>query len=473
MSFSHFNLQPDILKALEVMGYTMPTPVQDQAIPLAMLGKDILASAQTGTGKTAAFLLPVLHRLLMNPAPRPIGSPRILILTPTRELARQILVAARDMSKFVRIHCLELVGGMPYRDQLRFLSKSVDIIVATPGRLMDHLERGRVHLSFVESLILDEADRMLDMGFLDDVQAIAKACGKERQTLLFTATLDRRMAKLAENLLHNPTRIAIEAKEVSAQIDQRVLYVDDMAHKRRILEHLAASQEMSKAIIFASTKRDADHLANDLASLGHPAAPLHGDMGQRDRNRTLERLRDGSIRYLVATDVAARGIDVSDISHVINFDMPRAVEDYVHRIGRTGRAGALGISLSFVSRADRVLFSKIQTFTRIKMVEMTIEGLEPRHGAQAAIPQVVKKIGKRPFSNSGKSFSSVKSRSGTATTHRQGPLSTSGTAKQGDFKPRRPAAGHNSSVTAWKGRADTRKDGARTQPLKIQSAGKR
>ena len=386
MSFNDMQLHPLILQALTAEGYDTPTPVQVAAVPPAMAGRDILATAHTGTGKTAAFLLPSLNRLAEARIPRPPGLPRILILTPTRELARQVLTAARMHGKFLRLNTVELVGGMPYRDQLRMLARPVDVVVATPGRLRDHMERERLDLSRVDVLILDEADRMLDMGFLDEVEIIAAACGQDRQTLLFTATLDRRMAKLAERLLKDPVRVTIENTEDAPNIEQRLHHADDLAHKRRLLHHFAESADVSKAIVFTATKRDADSLAQDLRQAGHSAGALHGDLTQGERNRTLDLLRTSKIRLLVATDVAARGIDVRDISHVINFDLPRAPEDYIHRIGRTGRAGAQGIAISFAGPADRGSVAKIQQYTKATMDVHLVPGLEPRRPVSTATP---------------------------------------------------------------------------------------
>jgi len=378
MSFSDLALHPLVLKALEAGGYDTPTPVQAAAIPPALEGRDILATAATGTGKTAAFLLPALTRIANQIKQRMPGAPRVLVLAPTRELASQVTQAVRKYGKFLRLSSVDVVGGMPYRDQLRLLAKPLDVVVATPGRLIDHLERGRIDLSEVEVLVLDEADRMLDMGFSEDVEKISKACAASRQTMLFTATLDRRMAGLAENLLKSPVRIQVEHKLEEVRIEQRLHMTDDLGHKRKLLAHFASQPELSKAIIFAATKRDADTLAEDLVTQGHQAAALHGDMSQGQRNRTLQRLRTGDVRLLVATDVAARGIDVKDISHVINFDLPRQAEDYVHRIGRTGRAGATGIAISFAGRADREALRRIEQYTKAKLDIHVVAGLEPR-----------------------------------------------------------------------------------------------
>lgn len=377
MSFSELGLHPLVLKALEAFEYTTATPVQAAAIPPALAGRDILATAETGTGKTAAFMLPALTRIAEMPR-LGVAAPRVLVLAPTRELAKQVTDAARKYAKFMKLNIVDVVGGMPYREQLRLLSRPVDVVVATPGRLIDHVSRRRLDLESVEVLILDEADRMLDMGFHDDVETIAKCCPPTRQTMLFTATLDRRMAQLAGALLRDPERVAVESAATAINVEQRLHHADDLDHKRKLLQHLAAQPEVGKAIIFAATKRDADSLAEELSAAGHAAAALHGDMDQGKRNRTLQRLRTGQVRLLVATDVAARGIDVRDISHVINFDLPRSAEDYVHRIGRTGRAGASGIAISFAGRADRETLFRIERYTNVTLAVHVIPGLEPQ-----------------------------------------------------------------------------------------------
>lgn len=377
MSFETLQLSPNILKAITTCGYTTPTPIQEQAIPLALEGKDLIASAQTGTGKTAAFTLPALQRLSV-PSQMQGRGPRILVLTPTRELANQVTEAVRNYGKFMRVSSGAILGGMPYREQLLLLSKPVDLIVATPGRLIDHLERGRINLSRLELLVLDEADRMLDMGFSEDVDKIAAAAPANRQTLLFTATMDDAMAKLAQRLLKNPVRIEIAGKTVThEQIEQRLHVADNLQHKNRMLQHLIADGTVTKAIIFSATKRDADMMARDLHAQGHAAAALHGDMTQNARNKTIQNMRRGKIRLLVATDVAARGLDVTGISHVINFDLPKFAEDYVHRIGRTGRAGANGIAISFASLNDLNYLDRIERYTGQTLPMHTIPGLEP------------------------------------------------------------------------------------------------
>ena len=377
-TFANLNLDVALLRAIEESGYTTPTAIQAQAIPVITEGHDLMASAQTGTGKTAAFMLPALN-LLATPHALKSRGPRILVLVPTRELAAQVNEATRKYGKFIRARTVSIVGGMPYPLQNKLLSQPLDILVATPGRLLDHMERGRIDLTRLQMLILDEADRMLDMGFLPDVERICSQLTAERQTLLFSATLDGDIARIAKQILKNPKTIQVAGqKEKHANIEQRLHYVDDMTHKNKLLEHLLIAPDMNQAIIFTSTKRHADLLAEDLYAAGHKTAALHGDMTQGARNRTLTKLRQGDVKVLVATDVAARGIDVQGISHVINYDLPKFAEDYVHRIGRTGRAGASGIAISFASNMDRHILRKIEQFTGNGMTPTVIEGFEPK-----------------------------------------------------------------------------------------------
>jgi superfamily II DNA/RNA helicase len=378
LSFASLNLDNALLRAIEESGYTTPTAIQAQAIPVVTAGHDLMASAQTGTGKTAAFMLPALN-LLATPHELKSRGPRILVLVPTRELATQVNEAARKYGKFIRARTVSIVGGMPYPLQNKLLSQPLDILVATPGRLLDHMERGRIDLSRLQMLVLDEADRMLDMGFLPDVERICEQLSAERQTLLFSATLDGDIARIARQILKNPKTIQVATqKEKHANIEQRLHYVDDMTHKNKLLEHLLIAPEVNQVIIFTSTKRHCDVLAEDLYAAGHKTAALHGDMTQGARNRTLTKLRQGDVKVLVATDVAARGIDVAGITHVINYDLPKFAEDYVHRIGRTGRAGNTGIAISFASNIDRHILRKIEQFTGNRLEPSTIEGFEPK-----------------------------------------------------------------------------------------------
>ena len=417
MSFENLNLHPLILKAIVDSGYTTPTPIQKQAIPELLSGHDIMASAQTGTGKTAAFMLPALHRLA-TPSKVHSRGPRILVLTPTRELALQVSEAAAQYGKYLnRVKVVSILGGMPYPLQNKLLSQPVDILVATPGRLIDHIQRGRINFSRLEMLVLDEADRMLDMGFIDDVEKIASAIPATHQTLLFSATLDSAIAKVAARLLKSPKRIQIATQQARLDnIEQRLHYVDDISHKNRLLDHLLRDMELKQAIVFTATKRDADTLADNLSAQGHEASALHGDMNQRDRTRTLTKLRHGRLRVLVATDVAARGIDIVGITHVINFDLPKFAEDYVHRIGRTGRAGASGIAVSFASGKDGINLKKIERFTGHQIASHVVPGLEPRYkprsgteNTRRATPSIARKRSRSwsNDSNGRSSFSNV------------------------------------------------------------------
>ena len=417
MSFEDLNLNPAIIKAINDAGYTIPTPIQKQAIPELLAGHDVMASAQTGTGKTAAFMLPALHLLATPPKVQSRG-PRVLVLTPTRELAIQVSEAAMKYGKYLpRIKVVSILGGMPYPLQNKLLSQPVDILVATPGRLIDHIQRGRIDFKRLEMLVLDEADRMLDMGFIDDVESIASATPATRQTMLFSATLDGAIDKVAARLLKTPKRIQVASqKERLENIEQRLHYVDDISHKNRILNHVLRDETLKQAIVFTATKRDADTLADSLYAQGYAAAALHGDMNQRERNRTLTKLRSGGLRVLVATDVAARGIDIADITHVINFDLPKFAEDYVHRIGRTGRAGASGIAVSFASNRDGMHLTKIERYTGQRITSHEIPGLEPRvkprvqHGSfkGANAPSVTQKRKRSPFaSNNPRQFNAT------------------------------------------------------------------
>ncbi len=364
---------------LAKLGITQPSPVQIEAIPVLLSGRDLIASAPTGTGKTAAFLLPALTRLAQNPSERGQG-PRVLVLTPTRELAQQVAKASQSFSYGMqRAKTLCITGGESYIIQNKLLAAPHEILVATPGRLMDQMNSGRINFSRLEVLVLDEADRMLDMGFADDVLAIAKALPANRQTICFTATLSRTVRDLAGQLLTNPhwLEVAALANRHDA-IDQHVIYVDGMDHKRDLLHHWLADTSIEQAIVFTATKRDAEQLAGELEGAGHATVALHGDLAQRQRTRTLDQVRRGKCRILVATDVAARGIDVSTITHVFNFDLPRFAEDYVHRIGRTGRAGATGTAVSFVGRQDVFALKRIEQFIGNKVKISSVAGLEAR-----------------------------------------------------------------------------------------------
>jgi len=378
MSFSSLGLDSSLTDNLARLGYAGPTPVQREAIPAVLAGGDLLVSSQTGSGKTAAFVLPGLQRL-RTAAKIPGKGPRMLVLAPTRELAMQVQKATHGYCSGQKLATTLLVGGMPFGLQLAQLRQSLDIAIATPGRLKDHMDRGSVDLGRVELLVLDEADRMLDMGFQEEIDSIIARVPKERQTLLFSATLAGVVGRLAARVTRSPKRIEIARREeTKPDITQHALVADNAEHKNRMLDCILKEDEVEQALVFTAMKRTAADLTKSLVIKGFNAGALHGDMHQKERTRTLNRLRDGSMRVLVATDVAARGIDVPGINLVVNYDAPRLAEEYLHRIGRTGRAGRAGVAVTFLGREDRSLVRQIERFTGNKVAMMVIEGLEPR-----------------------------------------------------------------------------------------------
>ncbi len=375
LSFVDLELSPELLDALKISGYDNPTPIQAQAIPPALAGRDLLLSAQTGSGKTAAFVLPMLDKIIRDKATNKVV--HTVILTPTRELANQVSDSVRQYSSRTRnIFSVPLVGGAPYGGQIRALNKGVQIIIATPGRFIDHMNSGRIDLSQLDILILDEADRMLDMGFADDIEKVMNAAPKTRQTIMSSATWDGPVGKIAASFTNNPERIAIKVE--TAHIDESVYYADDFNHKNRLLDKLLTEKEVNQAIVFAATKRSCETLAKSLKEQGHKASFLHGDLPQAKRTRIINDVKAGKITILVATDVAARGIDVSGITHVFNYDLPRQTEDYVHRIGRSGRAGRTGIAISICSIDDRPQLDAINRYLKRTMPVEEIAGIEPK-----------------------------------------------------------------------------------------------
>ena len=416
MTFEEIGLHPAVLKALADSGYTEPTAVQAQAIPAALAGRDLLVSSQTGSGKTAAFMLPAIHKFASAEA-TPAGKtpnqerqasrargerprfapaqPKMLVLTPTRELALQVTTATEKYGVHLRrIKAVSILGGMPYPKQMQLLSRNPEILVATPGRLIDHMNSGKIDFSQLQILVLDEADRMLDMGFIDDIETIIAATPAERQTMLFSATLDGEIGRMAARITHDPQTIRIAGSQTKHEnIEQKVHFVDDLAHKNRLLDHLLRDASLDQAVIFTATKRDADTIADQLTGAGFAAAPLHGDMHQGARNRTLTAMRRGQVRILVATDVAARGIDVPGITHVFNYDLPKFPEDYVHRIGRTGRAGRSGVAVSLVNHAEGIHVKRIERFTKQLIPVDVVPGHEPK---RTPAPRKAKPAGWKP-----------------------------------------------------------------------------
>lgn len=348
MTFEQLNLNAAILRALTEEGYTHPTPIQEQAIPHVMEGRDLLGCAQTGTGKTAAFSMPMLHNLAKRPSEggrtRPIRS---LILTPTRELAIQIQESLEAYGRHLPLRSTVIFGGVPQRPQTNALSNGVDILVATPGRLLDLIDQGFVHLKSLEFFVLDEADRMLDMGFVHDVKRIIKLLPSDRQSLFFSATMPPVISQLADSILRNPEKVSVTPVSSTAETVEQALYFVDKGNKRKLLSHLLKNADIVSALVFTRTKHGADRVCKELAKDGVKAEAIHGNKAQNARQRALSNFKEGKTRVLVATDIAARGIDVDSLSHVFNYDIPNIPETYVHRIGRTGRAGASGIAISF------------------------------------------------------------------------------------------------------------------------------
>jgi superfamily II DNA/RNA helicase len=387
MTFDTLGLPESLTRAVADAGYDAPTAVQTAAIPPALAGSDLMVAAATGSGKTASFILPALQRVLLARADTSkrrdkstVYGPRVLVLTPTRELAMQIAKAAVTYGRHVPgLRVATVVGGVPYPAQLKALRGPLDILISTPGRLLDHLQTGKAVLEHVEMLVLDEADRMLDMGFIEDITTIADHLPKARQTVLYSATFIGHVARLAQNLLRDPKRVEVASHtDTHANIEQRLHWADNFSHKNALLDHILTQRDLEQALVFTSTQIDADRLADRLAELGHAVASLHGGMPQGRRNRVLQGLRSRQLRILVATDVAARGIDVPTISHVINYGLPMKPEDYVHRIGRTGRAGRNGLAVTLAERMDAGMIRRIQQFTTQPIPVATIDGLEPK-----------------------------------------------------------------------------------------------
>ncbi len=399
-SFDGLGLAEPLQLALKAENYTKPTPIQAQCIPLLTEGRDLLGIAQTGTGKTAAFALPILHRLSLEPAHRVPGSPRALILAPTRELARQIGERFTAYGRKLSLKSTVIFGGVNQHHQVNALKAGVDILIATPGRLLDLFTQRHVKLDRVSILVLDEADRMLDMGFIHDVRKVVAACRKQRQTLLFSATMPPAIAKLANDILNNPVRIDVSPKTVAVdRIEQGVFFVG-ARDKRQLLDELLVDPAFDRVLVFTRTKRGADRVCKQLKQAGVAVDALHGNKAQNARVRALEDFRKGKVRVLVATDIAARGIDVPNISHVINYELPNEPESYIHRIGRTARAGAGGAALSFCDQSERPYLRDIESLMRHKVPvvehrfvetpsEATVEA--PRRGRPQQAPK-----GRRP-----------------------------------------------------------------------------
>ncbi|WP_196158071.1 DEAD/DEAH box helicase [Reinekea sp. G2M2-21] len=376
-SFSSFGLNPVLLKAVDEQGYQLPTPIQEATIPVVLTGQDVLAGAQTGTGKTAAFALPLLHRLSEQKLNRTNRSVAILVLCPTRELAQQVGESFRQYGAYSGISVGVVYGGVSLNIQIKELRDGVDVLVATPGRLLDHLARKTVILSDVTSLVFDEADRMLDMGFLDDINQILKSLPKERQTLMFSATFDDSLFALSRRLLIEPQLIEVNQRNAAAGSVEQIAYEVDKSRKREVTSYLIGSRNWHQVLIFVRSKKAADSLSAELKKDGIDAVAIHGDKSQGARERALAEFKEGKIRALVATDVASRGLDIQQLKYVINYELPHNAEDYIHRIGRTGRAGENGLAVTLLSADESWLLDAIHKIIDTRLLQQWLPGFEP------------------------------------------------------------------------------------------------
>ena len=377
MSFASLGLAAELVRAVEEAGYTVPTPIQTQAIPAVLSGGDLLAGAQTGTGKTAGFTLPMLQRLEASKGGAlGRGVVRALVLTPTRELAAQVEESVRTYGRFLKLSSMVMFGGVGAGPQADRLRKGVDILVATPGRLLDHHNQGNVDLSKVEILVLDEADRMLDMGFIHDIKRILAVLPKKRQNLLFSATFSDEIKALADRLLDNPALIEVARRNAAAETIAQKIYPVDREKKRHLLAKLIKDNDWHQVLVFTRTKHGANRLAEQLSEGGIPAMAIHGNKSQSARTKALSEFKSGSLAVLVATDIAARGIDIAELPHVVNFELPNVPEDYVHRIGRTGRAGSTGEAISLVCIDEAKLLRDIERLIKRELPREIVEGFE-------------------------------------------------------------------------------------------------
>ncbi len=394
MSFESFGLSAELLRAIADKGYNEPTPVQSQAIPIILEGSDLMAGSQTGTGKTAGFTLPLLQNLIKRGSEKRRSSTRALILTPTRELAAQVEQSIRTYAKYLPIKVSVVFGGVNIKPQIFKLRTGVDILVATPGRLLDLVNQRAVSLSHVETFVLDEADHMLDMGFIHDIRKIIALLPKERQNLMFSATYSDEIKKLADGLLHEPKSIQVAKRNATAENVSQVIHPVDTKRKRELLTHLITSQDWKQVLVFIRTKHTADRLAEQLMDAGITAVTIHGNKSQGARSQALAQFKQGKVRVLVATDIAARGLDINNLPHVINYDLPCVPEDYIHRIGRTGRAGNVGGATSLVSVDEHKLLYDIERLLKCKIPQVVIEAFKPDPKIRA-VPVMNGRFGKK------------------------------------------------------------------------------
>lgn len=437
MSFSSLGLSAELLRAVSELGYSEPTPIQSQAIPVLLEGRDMLACAQTGTGKTAGFTLPLLHRLA---ATRPAGRHRPvrgLVLTPTRELAAQVHDNVLAYSKHLQLRSTAIFGGVGFGGQMNALRRGVDILVATPGRLIDHLDRKTLDLSQVEIFVLDEADRMLDMGFIPAIRRIVSQLPENRQNMMFSATFSEEIRRLSSGMLRNPAQIEVAPRNTAAERITHVVHPVDRDRKRELLSYIIGSQNWRQVLVFTRTKHGADRLASQLERDGLSSAAIHGDKTQGARTRALADFRKGAVRVLVATDIAARGIDIDQLPHVVNFDLPNVPEDYVHRIGRTGRAGMTGEAVSLVSADEHKQLRDIERLLRKDLPSIVVPGYEPTFTPRPA-----------------------QRRTGPKPGPKAGPSASRGQHK-GQHARSRPAAGNGGGARSFEGPRPSRRPGQR------------
>jgi ATP-dependent RNA helicase RhlE len=382
MLFSELGLSAELLRATEKQGYLEATPIQQQAIPLILEGHDLLAGAQTGTGKTAGFTLPLLQRL-QNSVPQGNKRVRALILVPTRELAAQVAESVENYGRYLPFTSSVIFGGVSINPQITKLRRGVDIVIATPGRLLDHMQRGTIRLDGVETLVLDEADRMLDMGFIRDIRKVLNAIPKNRQNLLFSATFSKDIKQLANELLNAPMEIQVARQNTTAEQISQVVYPVDRNRKRELLSHMIGEGNWQQVLVFTRTKHLANRLSQQLEQDGISSAAIHGNKSQGARTRALADFKKGGIRVLVATDIAARGLDIEQLPHVVNFELPNVAEDYIHRIGRTGRAGLDGEAISLVCVDEKKLLADIEKLQRCSIEKIILPGYEPDESIKA------------------------------------------------------------------------------------------
>jgi ATP-dependent RNA helicase RhlE len=396
MLFKDLGLSAELLRAIDEQGYTEATPIQQQAIPVVLAGRDILAGAHTGTGKTAGFTLPILQRLQLA-GPSGNRNPRALILTPTRELAAQVEQSVNDYGRHLPYRSLTIFGGVSINPQKSKLRRGTDIVVATPGRLLDHVQQRTIDLSGVEILVLDEADRMLDMGFIRDMRRIFAVLPKKRQTLLFSATFNRDIRKLAKDLLHQPAEVQVTPQNTTVETVSQIVHPVDKRRKRELLSHRIGAGNWQQVLVFTRTKHGANRLAEQLERDGIHATAIHGNKSQGARTRALAQFKAGRVRVLVATDIAARGLDIDRLPHVVNYELPSVPEDYLHRIGRTARAGQDGHAMSLVSHDEQHLLRDIERLLKTRIDTEFLAGYEPQHWSDSPPnkPAVSKRAGQR------------------------------------------------------------------------------